>query len=35
MKNGGFVDRWSRESEKLMAQGVEKYEAYEKVNVVL
>ena len=35
MQNGGFAERWGLESEKLMAQGVEKYEAYERVNAVL
>jgi hypothetical protein len=32
-EKGGFIDKWNRETEKLLAQGVEKYEAFERVGV--
>lgn len=33
-EQGGYIDKWNRETEKLQATGVEKYEAFEKVSVI-
>lgn len=32
-EQGGFIDKWYSETEKLLAQGVDKYEAFEKVSL--